>query len=70
MRTHLRILRIGRGYTQARLAGLSGVPQSTISDLEAGKYERVDFDTVSRLVRALATTFEAFIDDDTDAATK
>src|SRR5687768_14349839 len=45
--------RAARGISQAELARRSGVAQSTISRLEAGKSRSVDFDTLDRLSEAL-----------------
>lgn len=35
----LKQLRLARGLSQAKLAEMLGIPQTTISDFEQGKYE-------------------------------
>jgi transcriptional regulator with XRE-family HTH domain len=49
----LRELRIAKGLTQAQLAHLSDVPQSTISRLEAGRLANVNLRQMQRLADAL-----------------
>ena len=49
----LRELRTAKGFTQAQLADLSGVPQSTISRLEAGKLANVNLKQMQQLADAL-----------------
>lgn len=44
--------------TQEQLAERSGVDQSTISQLEAGRLQRVSYETVARLARALHVSTE------------
>jgi transcriptional regulator with XRE-family HTH domain len=49
----LRELRTAKGLTQAQLADLSGVPQSTISRLEGGKLANVNLKQMQQLADAL-----------------
>jgi len=49
----LKDARIERGYTQERLAEMSGVDQTTISAIEVGKNRNPSWETVVRLARAL-----------------
>ncbi len=49
----LRELREAKGLTQAELARRSGVPQSTISRLEADKFENVNLRQLQRLAEEL-----------------
>ena len=49
----LREWRIKRGYSQMKLAELAGTRQGTVSDFETGKTQRIEFDLLSRLARAL-----------------
>jgi transcriptional regulator with XRE-family HTH domain len=53
VRLRLRELRMAKGLTQVELAERSGLQQSLISYLEAGKAQGVKFDTLERLARAL-----------------
>jgi len=60
---NLLYLRTKRGLTQRELSELANVNQATISELESGKQQRADFDTLERLATALgvslARLFEA-----------
>ncbi len=53
IRIRLRDLRLARGLTQVQLAGLCGMPQSTISRIESGSTTGVDFETLDRVAAAL-----------------
>ena len=47
-----------RGWTQLALAQRAGVPQSVISDLEAGKREGVTLEMAWRLARTLSVSLD------------
>lgn len=49
----LRYWRGERGLTQEQLGELANVKQSTISELETGKQQRIDFAVLDRLAAAL-----------------
>jgi transcriptional regulator with XRE-family HTH domain len=49
----LRMARQGRGLTQEQLADRSGLPQTTISDIERGAIKKPSWDAVARIARAL-----------------
>jgi transcriptional regulator with XRE-family HTH domain len=51
----LKELREAKDWTQAELARRSGVPQPTISRIEAGEGRSVNLDNLERLARALDT---------------
>ena len=55
-------LRNGRGWSQAELARKSGVPQATISRIEAGKTAGISFDTLEKLAKALEVHPAALIE--------
>ena len=46
-------LRASRNWSQAELARRSGVPQATISRIEARKTAGVSFETLEKLAKAL-----------------
>lgn len=52
IRIRTRELREGRGWSQADIARRSGVPQATISRIEAGKTDGISFDVLERLAKA------------------
>ena len=54
----LKRARLRAGLTQPQLAARSGVPQPTISRLEAGKY-KPQHGTLLRLARALGVSLDA-----------
>ena len=54
----LKTFRHKRQLTQLALAQRSGVPQSLISDLEAGKREGVTLDMAWRLARELSVSLD------------
>lgn len=58
--------RTNRGYTQRKLAELSGVPQPNISDIETGKRpsEQIWLGTAVRLADALACDPREFLKPD------
>ena len=58
----LRELREARGLSQARLAKLSGVPQPTISRLEAGRLGTVNLKNLEKLARVLGVNAVLLID--------
>jgi transcriptional regulator with XRE-family HTH domain len=60
---HLQIrpLREAKGYSQAELARRSGVPQSTISRLEAGEVGTINLAHLEKLADALAVNASALI---------
>ncbi len=49
----LKAARQARKLTQEQLAELSGLPQTTISDIERGVIKKPSWDAVSRLSKAL-----------------
>jgi transcriptional regulator with XRE-family HTH domain len=51
-----RQLRVRAGITQYRLAKVTGVEQTTISQLELGKVRDPRWSTISALAEALGTT--------------
>lgn len=53
VRLRLKELRESRNLTQVELSDLSGVRRAAISELEAGKRQRVDLDILERLAEAL-----------------
>ena len=53
LRVRLREVREAAGLSQLALANLAGVRQATISDLETGKSQGIDFATVDALAKAL-----------------
>lgn len=53
-----------RQLTQVQLSQKSGVPQSTISRLEAGETGAVNLDHLERLARALETSVHSLIVED------
>lgn len=56
----IRQARVNQGLSMSALARLSGVPQSSISEIEAGK-RQPSFDSVERIVSALGfSPFSAF----------
>lgn len=57
----LREVREGRGLSQVELAEKSGLKQATISDLERGDTLRPQFETISKLAKALNVPLETFI---------
>ena len=62
-------LRTAKGWSQAELARQSGVPQPTISRIEAGT-RRVDLDVLERLARALGVNASLLIEHSGSAAPK
>jgi transcriptional regulator with XRE-family HTH domain len=55
----LRKTRKGRGLTQAKLADLSGVDQTTISKIEVGTMQAPSWPVVAKLSKALRVKPEA-----------
>ena len=49
----LRLLRRRRGWTQQRLADAAGLPRWVVSAAERGEADRLEFDRLARIVRAL-----------------
>ena len=63
-------LRTAKGWSQAELARQSGVPQPTISRIEAGT-RRVDLDVLERLATALGVNASMLIEhSESDALAK
>jgi transcriptional regulator with XRE-family HTH domain len=63
-------LRTAKGWSQAELARQSGVPQPTISRIEAGT-RRVDLDVLEKLASALGVNASMLIEhSDSDARQK
>jgi transcriptional regulator with XRE-family HTH domain len=63
-------LRIAKGWSQAELARRSGVPQPTISRIEAGKSRAIDLDNLERLANALGVNAALLIDHEIDERDK
>lgn len=61
VRNRIRSLRLERGLTQAELASKSGVPQPTISRLDANENAKVALGIAVKLASALGTIPEALI---------
>jgi transcriptional regulator with XRE-family HTH domain len=61
--TRLRELRESKGIHQAELARRSGVPQTTISDLENNASKQPTWDKVQLLAKALGVDCRAFTDE-------
>ena len=61
IRLRLEQLRTAMGWSQAELARRSGVPQPTISRLEAEKTRTIDLDNLERLADALGVNAAALI---------
>lgn len=59
IREELARLREDHGWTQAELADASGVPQTTISNIESGHTQHPRADTVRALAKAFAVSEEA-----------
>lgn len=55
---NLRTARRIKDITQAKLAELAGVDQTTISDLECGRNRNPSLETAVRIARALGVTPE------------
>ena len=55
-------LRLSKGWSQAELARRSGVPQPTISRLEAGKVSSINLPNLERLADALGVNAAILID--------
>ena len=53
LRIRIRELRTEKGLSQQALGDLAGVRQATISELESGKAQRIDFATLEKLADAL-----------------
>ncbi|MBA2495858.1 MAG: XRE family transcriptional regulator [Acidimicrobiia bacterium] len=64
-RRRLRSLRLGRGWTLDDLARRSNIGASTISRLETG-HRRLAIDTLAELARALETTVDELLADESD----
>jgi transcriptional regulator with XRE-family HTH domain len=57
----LKGLRLAKGWSQAELARQSGVPQPTISRIEAGT-SRIELDVLGQLARALGVNASLLIE--------
>lgn len=53
LRIQIRERREALGLSQQALGNAAGVRQATISDLESGKSQGIDFKTLERLAKAL-----------------
>ena len=58
----LREIRVGKGLTQTRLAELSGVSQTYISELELGRFQPT-IKILRKLAKALDISITELIDD-------
>ena len=61
---NLRTLRAARGLTQKQLADSSGVPQSTISQLETGQRDNATLATLHAVAKGLGCPVEDLVRDD------
>lgn len=59
----IEIIRSGQGLSQFQLAKMSGVAQSTISDIERGNISPT-VGTIRKLAKALGVPISALLDDD------
>lgn len=50
---NLKTARTLKGFTQEKLANLSGIDQTTISAIECGKNKKPSWETVLRIAKAL-----------------
>ena len=57
---NLRALRIAKGWTQEKLAAMSGVDQGYIGTLERGTVN-VSLDTLAKLAKSLKVEIEEFL---------
>jgi transcriptional regulator with XRE-family HTH domain len=62
----LRTARQKRKLTQEQLAELSGLPQTTISDIERGAIKKPSWEAVSRIAKALECSPEEIFPVDND----
>lgn len=53
---NLRQMRESAGFTQEAIAALTGLDQTTVSQIETGKVKNPQYSTVSKLAKALGTT--------------
>lgn len=60
---NLRLLREQKGWTQLRLSQESGVSQTYISELEAGKFHATG-PILRKLARAIGVTIDELLGDD------
>jgi transcriptional regulator with XRE-family HTH domain len=50
-----------KGWSQTKLSKVSGVPQSTISEIENGIRKNPTFKTISKLAKALGESMEVML---------
>lgn len=55
-------IRKEKGYTQQKLSILSGVPQSTISEIERGKRKHPSFQNIKKLTDKLGIKIDDLCD--------
>jgi len=67
---NLRTARKIKGVSQSELAAMTGVDQTTISDLERGRNTNPSWNTVTRIARALNVTPEELFGTGTPSASK
>lgn len=56
----IRILRLTKGLSQKKLAELTGIPQTTISDFERNKY-KPDLERLQKLARFFEMTLDELL---------
>ncbi|HFK1742265.1 MULTISPECIES: helix-turn-helix domain-containing protein [Bacillus] len=57
----IKLFRESRGWSQSKLSRRSGVPQSTISEIENGIRRNPTFKTLEKLAKALGITIEHLV---------
>lgn len=57
----IKLFRENRGWSQSKLSRRSGVPQSTISEIENGIRRNPTFKTLEKLAKALGITIEHLV---------
>jgi transcriptional regulator with XRE-family HTH domain len=57
----LKIYREKKGWSQTKLSKVSGVPQSTISEIENGIRKNPTFKTIQKLAKALGESMEVML---------
>lgn len=64
MLQRVRELRIKKGWSQNQLAELTGISQTTISEMENGKRNKM-YNNIKKLAQVLGVTMEQLEGDDT-----
>lgn len=58
---NIKVYRVKRGWSQMELSKVSGVLQSTISEIENGIRKNPTFKTISKLAKALGESMEVIL---------